>query len=427
MAMVKNATPNGSRTEYRKFVQADVESNHNKYWNVGLYDSGDVEIEHGRIGVTKTRWVEFDGGQLYYREIKTLDSSSPNIGKSLAANTLKQIARDQIIHTSPETTKLIEWLAEVNRHNITSATGGQIVYNSSNGAFETPLGVLQPDSIKEARKLLVDIGKYIDKKDFENKTLKGKVNDYLMLVPTNVGMKLNVEKLLPDLAAVQGQGQILDALDASYADITTQNTDDDQPVKQEKVFETKLNLLEDDKEFKRINDYFIKSRNTQHYNVCRMKIKRIWVVDITTMINAFDKNGRKIGNINELWHGTQHSNVLSILKIGLVIPPSSSSHVTGRMYGNGAYASSQSTKALNYATSFWGGKDVGRYFMFLLDMAMGNPFVPGKSRWGTSSNRYPVDGYDSTWAKPGTGVMNDERIVYKTNQVNLKYLIEFHR
>ena len=111
-----------------------------------------------------------------------------------------------------------------------------------------------------------------------------------------------------------------------------------------------------------------------------------------------------------------------------MIPPSSSSHVTGRMFYNGIYFSDQSTKALNYATSFWGGGDVGRYFMFLLDMAMGNPFIPGQTRWGsTGSRNYPVSGYDSTWAKPGCGVMNDERIVYRTSQVNLKYLVEFKK
>ena len=65
--------------------------------------------------------------------------------------------------------------------------------------------------------------------------------------------------------------------------------------------------------------------------------------------------------------------------------------------------------------------------MFLLDMAMGKPYVPNKNRYGYSSGRYPVSGYDSTWAKPGCGVINDERIVYNVDQVNLKYLIEFKR
>ena len=446
MAFQRDTPPTGNKTEYHKFVQADVEENHNKYWNVGLYDSGDVEIHFGRIGVTITQGIEPNAGKMwmekriqeklrgktkngkreYYRKIQTIDSTSS--AKSLNKNTLKQIAKEQIKHTSPETSKLIEWLAEVNRHQITSATGKQITYDADTGLFKTPMGIITPDSIVEARKLLVDIGDFIAKQDFEDYSLKSKVNDYLMLVPTNVGMKLNVRSFLPDLPAVQKQGQILDALDASYIDITTsKNTGDKDEVKKEKVFETKLDVLEDGKEWDRINKYYSSSRNNQHYGVYGMKIKQIWVVEIPASKEKFEIKASKLGNVNELFHGTQYSNVLSIMKVGLVIPPASSPYVTGRLYSDGIYASSQSTKALNYATSFWGGQDIGRYFMFLLDMAMGKPFIPNKSRWGSVSGKYPVAGYDSTWAKPGCGVINDERIVYNVDQVNLKYLIEFKR
>ena len=437
MSMERDSTPNGIRTEFHKFVLSDVDINHNKYWNVGLYDSGDIEIHFGRVGVTETQGVHRHGGQNQmnslirskekkgYREIQTIDSTSS--AKSLNKNTLKQIAKEQIKHTSPETSKLIEWLAEVNRHQITSATGKQITYDADTGLFKTPMGIITPDSIKEARKLLVYIGDFIAKQDFENYTLKSKVNDYLMLVPTNVGMKLNVRSFLPDLPAVQKQGQILDALDASYIDVTTSKDVDNKDEIKEKVFETKLEILEDGKEWDRINKYYSSSRNNQHYGVYGMKIKQIWIVEIPASKEKFEIKASKIGNVNELWHGSSCSNCLSILKVGLVIPPASSSYVTGRLAGDGVYASSQSTKSLNYCTNFWGQKDLGRYFMFLVDMVMGKPFIPNQTKWGYSSQRYPVPGYDSTWLKPGCGVINDERIVYDVSQVNIKFLVEFKK
>jgi len=447
MAVVKNATPSGKRIEYRKFVQADVDSNHNKFWNVGLYDSGDVEIHFGRIGVTENQCVEFGGGRSYmekkirskergkmkdgkreyYRELKTLDGDFPQSkGQPLKSRQLKNIARDQIDHSSPETAKLIEWLAEINRHNILNST--TLTYNVDSGLFQTPMGIVTPDSISQARSLLVDIGDYVDRGNYGNSAFRNKVNDYLMLVPQNVGMKLKIEHVFPDLAAVQKQGQILDSLDASYASATTTSQDDKKDdVKQSKVFETKLILVQDSKISAEVNKLFTGSRNRNHYAVYGMKIRQIWSVEITAMKMAFETISSKIGNVVRLWHGTQASNCLSILKGGLVIPPASSSHVTGRMYGDGVYASSQSTKALNYATSFWGGRDVGRYFMFLLDMAMGKAYIPGQANYGYTSGGYPKRGYDSTWAKPGSGVRNDERIVYKTSQVNLKFLVEFRK
>ncbi|MGG2383099.1 hypothetical protein, partial [Salmonella enterica] len=82
----------------------------------------------------------------------------------------------------------------------------------------------------------------------------------------------------------------------------------------------------------------------------------------------WNANGKKVGNIKELWHGTRVGNVLSIMKGGFVIPPSNASHVTGRMFGNGVYFSDQSTKSLNYAYGCAPGQKGGiekSTFMFL--------------------------------------------------------------
>jgi len=112
------------------------------------------------------------------------------------------------------------------------------------------------------------------------------------------------------------------------------------------------------------------------------------------------------------------------LKSGLIIPPTSSPHVTGRLYGDGLYFAPSSTKSLNYSYGYWDGKAKdNECYMFLADVAMGKVYTP-KDR----SRSYPVSGYDSTWAKGGiSGVIHDECIVYKTNQANLKYLIKFKR
>jgi len=446
MAVIIGAKPNGKRIEYRKFIQANVEENHNKFWNVALFDSDDVEVEYGRVDVTFTQGVEPGGGLSYmekkiqeklrgkmkkgkrecYKEIKTLDTTGIKIVDNKTS--LKEIAKKQIIHDNSETERLIGWLAEVNRHNITKASGGNIVYDNNSGLFQTPMGIITPEGIKEARKHLVTIGDFVAQKKYNLKKLTQAVNEYLMLVPTNTGMKLNIEALFPDVKAVQKQGQLLDALDASYVEVTQ----DKAPVKDSpedviKLFEAKLSAVEDGKVFDRINKLYTGTVNKSHYAVQGLKIHKIWIIEIPTMRNAFKTKGEPLGNVHELWHGTQASNLLSILKGGLVIPPSSSPHVTGRMFGDGIYASSQSTKALNYATSFWGGQDVGRYFMFLLKMAMGNTYIPNSTRYGYSDYSYPKKGYDSTWAKPGTVVHNDERIVYKEYQVDLEFLAEFRK
>src|SRR5262249_3241950 len=150
-------------------------------------------------------------------------------------------------------------------------------------------------------------------------------------------------------------------------------------------------------------------------------VKKVYAVEIATMRRAWEKAGKPVGNVAELWHGTKASNLLSILKGGLIIPPSNASYCTGRMFGNGIYFSDQSTKSLNYAYGYWKGQAENHCFMFLADVAMGKHYVPK-----TYSANLPKSGYDSTFAKAGvSGVVNNEMIVYKTYQVNLAFLVEF--
>jgi poly [ADP-ribose] polymerase len=154
-----------------------------------------------------------------------------------------------------------------------------------------------------------------------------------------------------------------------------------------------------------------------------LSVHAVYTVKIAVMASAFEKYGATLPDIRQLWHGTKASNLLSILKGGLIIPSSSSGHVTGRMYGDGIYASSVSTKALNYATNFWGsGGSTDRTFMFLLDMAMGRYY--DADTWG---GRFPKPNTDSTWARAGRALKNDEMIVYRLDQCNLTHLVEFRQ
>jgi hypothetical protein len=60
--------------------------------------------------------------------------------------------------------------------------------------------------------------------------------------------------------------------------------------------------------------------------------------------------------------------------------------------------------------------------MFLLDMAMGTYY--DAQTWGGS---FPKSGTQSTWARAGRALKNDEMIVYRLDQVNLTHLVEFRQ
>ena len=178
--------------------------------------------------------------------------------------------------------------------------------------------------------------------------------------------------------------------------------------------------MSDEIEFKRLLKFYNETRKSNH-SCAHLWMKKVYIFEHNKMKQAFDKKGKKIGNIMELFHGTRSSNLLSIMAKGMIIPPSSASHCTGRLYADGLYFSDQSTKSLNYSYGYWGGgsRD-NNCFMLLVDVAMGRYYVP---KGGFHSL---PKGYDSCFAKASqSGVFNNEMIVYKTYQASPKYLIEF--
>lgn len=426
-----------------KYIKADTVKNNNKFWYATLFDNDDVLCEWGRVGdkgqskLFSGRGVKFleqkcrqkekaRNGEIPYRKLNIVDSNSTvTVSKQAAAQSdLKSIAQNQIKSNNPIVRKLIAYLAKVNAHQITTATGGKITYSDTTGLFSTPLGIVTQANIDDANGILVDIGDLVAANK-AGKKLGNLTNDYMMLVPQDIGHKRIVpSEFWANLQKVQAQKQILDNLQASLVTATsTPSRKSTVKVPESLVFDCQLHLVDDKKEIKRIRDFYRKTNKSVH--ACsHLDVKTVYSVDINTVNSAFDKDGAKMKNVWELWHGTRASNLLSILKGGLIIPPSSASNVTGRLYGDGLYFSDMSTKSLNYAYGAWGGgpRD-NNCFMFLCSVAMGSFYNPNRGSY--TSTRYPVKGHESTFAKAGSGVMNNEMIVYRLGQARLNRLVEF--
>lgn len=423
--------------EHRTFSKTDLAKNNNKFWIVWFYDDGGIETQNGRQGALgQKRFISATGRGAYeskvrekinkgYLENEVVDGVQSSSTKAVSKGNLSAIASKQIKSKDPTVNKLVDFLVKVNAHNIAGATGGKITYDASTASFKTAVGVISASQVAEARRLLSDLSDLVAKNKHHTKPFERDINAYLSLIPRDFGrQRMNPEDILPDLATCQQENDLLDSLDTSFAGVITQpkkktgKKTKDSP----KVFDVQLEPVTDKKIESWVKNLYQQTRKAMHQSNS-LSVHAIWAVRIANMAEAFDKYGAKMKDIRTLWHGTKASNLLSILRQGLIIPPSSSRHCTGRMYGNGVYASSVSTKALGYATDFWGsGGNTDRIFMFLLDMAMGKYYEA--TSWGSS---YPKSGTDSTWAKAGRALRNDEMIVYRLDQCNLTYLVEFRQ
>ena len=409
-------------------IYVEVGENSNKVWRGSIKDDGSFLAEWGRVGNTlqsknyrlgsvnlarnkfeRTKRQKLSKG---YTEAQLIDGDTKQT-TIIKPEELEAIASQQIQHgKDPRSKELIRYLVKSNIHQITSQTN--ITYNSATGGFSTPLGIVTPSAIAEARKYLIQIAATRRSNSYKLSQLLSK---YLRLIPQNLGHKLDQSQFCSS-QEIQRQYEILNALDAAVTVDSTAN---------KQLFECAIarvpgSTLEGKKTFRWINQLYQSTINQNHV-AAKYKLRRAYELDIPSMRQAFATQAKTIGNVKQHWHGTKASNLLSIFQQGLIIPPANAVQCTGRMFGNGIYGSEQSTKALNYATNYWhpSVEDEERVFMLLCDFAMGKEYHPQGS-----NRRFPVKGYDSTYVAPGAAnTINQESIVYSSNQVNIKYLCEF--
>lgn len=288
----------------------------------------------------------------------------------------------------------------------------------------TALGPVTPAQLREARTLLTAL------RGTANHS-RSDIERYLTLIPQHIKNVRKTDWITPSW--VRDQEDLLDALEAAIASSTANTGRGKDSALPPIPFRNKLTLLDKSSdEFKEIDKKFRASQNANHASAAR-KLVRVWKITDTDK-TAWDTSKGTLKHHRSLWHGTTAGNVLSILRTGLICPPSSDGRyaTTGRMFGDGVYFSDQSTKSLNYAVGVW-NRNVGsgNPMMFLADVVMGREYrptsgygnIPREARTGKDDKGRP---YNSIFVRGGTcNVRNNEMIVWNTDQITLTHLCEF--
>lgn len=131
-----------------------------------------------------------------------------------------------------------------------------------------------------------------------------------------------------------------------------------------------------------------------------------------------------------LWHGSRNENWWSIINSGLVLRPNAVT--TGKMFGYGIYFAPSAKKSFGYTSyrgSYWAGGQSNVAFMSLFDVAYGKPYNVSSHGYGMSSMDYSAlqracPGANCLHAHEGSMLHADEIIVYKEEQITIKYLVE---
>ena len=131
-----------------------------------------------------------------------------------------------------------------------------------------------------------------------------------------------------------------------------------------------------------------------------------------------------------LWHGSRNENFIGILQKSLLIRPSGAVY-TGSMFGDGIYFANKARKSYGYTSgrgSYWARGNSNKAFMALFEVHLGNEYHI--KHHSSECYKFSADylakkgGYDSVFAHGGADLRNDEKIVYRSNQTTIKYLVE---
>ena len=430
-------------------VLVSTAANSNKFYRLELDDTGRVAKTYGRVGsdgVTNYENTGLTGFNKMLESKKRKGYKEIDVADAVASTTsrvdntrLTSIAKAGLTGTKRKSTvleALIERIVAVNAHDIALSSGGLIKVDTS-GQIKTAVGLVTKRSVTEAERILAQL------ETAQGTAFTRLLEDYLTYVPQKVGGKAGwQDTFLATPAQYTRQRtflqQLRDSLDY-YETAAASAAETDDTADADALFKYRLKpVAESNAVFSRIVKKYESTKNDNHTS-SSLKVKRVFELIDPAGEATYKAIVADIGNEQELWHGTRAVNLLSILRSGLYVPPTrgSSIQIAGRMFGDGVYLSAHSTKSLNYSAGYWtaGGRD-NNCFMLLADVAMGSEFRPndhGYSGWNhriatdarTGKNKFGKP-WNSINVKPGTcGVRNHEAIVWNTEQIRLRYLVEF--
>lgn len=389
-------------------------ANNNKYYNC-FPEGSQFRVEYGRIDATKTT--------AYYPISKWNSQINSKIRKGYKDVTdLKKDLVQEISTTNPESPY----------KEIENAAIKAIVEKLQSMARET----IQRNYTVKASSVTQDMvdaaQKIIDALANNSATVK-EFNDNLLKLFTVIPRKMgNVRDYLAtnpdDFAKIISKEQ--DLLDVMRGQIYVKH--DDEPVasvekKQQTILEELGLVMEEttDEEKAMIKDLMNESKG---------KFRNAWRVKNLSTQDCFDKFVKEsdIKDTRLLFHGSRSENFWSIIKTGLVLRPTNAV-ITGKMFGYGCYYAPKCAKSIGYTSlsgSYWAHGGNNTAYMALFDVAYGTPY----DVYSFDSKYYKLDYEKLQQFKPGANCLhahadrgmlrNDEIVVYKEEQMTIKYLIE---
>ena len=395
-------------------IMVTTANNNNKYYNC-FPEGNQFRVEYGRVDATKTT--------AYYPISKWDSQINSKLKKGYEDVTdLKKGLVEEISSTNPESPY----------KDIENAAIKAIVDKLQNLARETinknytvKASAVTQDMVDAAQKVIDALANTSSTvEEFNTNLLKlftviprkmGNVRDYLSNKPDDFAKIISKEQDLLDVM----RGQIYVKPENEHIECV------------EKKQQTILEELGLEMKEATVNDVaLIKTLMKESAD----KFRKAWRVTNLKTQKRFDDfvSDNNIKDTRLLFHGSRSENFWSIIKTGLVLRPTNAV-ITGKMFGYGCYYAPKCAKSIGYTSlsgSYWAHGGNNTAYMALFDVAYGTPY----DVYNFDSKYYNLDynklqqfksGANCLHAHADKGMLrNDEIVVYKEEQMTIKYLIE---
>ena len=389
-------------------------ANNNKYYN--CFPEGDqFRVEYGRVDATKTT--------RYYPISKWNSQIQSKLKKGYQDVTdLKKDLVEEISSANPESPyKEIENEAVRMIVDKLQSLARETIQKN----YTVKASAVTQDMVDAAQKIIDTLANSNSTTDEFNKTLL----ELFTVIPRKMG---NVRDYLAndtsDFAKIISKEQ--DLLDVMRGQIYVKS--EDEPV--ESVEKKQQTILEEfGLQMEEATSDDIALIKTL-MNESAGKFRKAWRVTNVKTQKRFDKfvAENTIKDTKLLFHGSRSENFWSIIKNGLVLRPTNAV-ITGKMFGYGCYYAPKCAKSIGYTSlfgSYWARGGNNTAYMALFDVAYGTPY----DVYNFDSKYYNLNYEKLQQFQPGANCLhahadkgmlrNDEIVVYKEDQMTIKYLIE---
>ena len=389
-------------------------ANNNKYYN--CFPEGDqFRVEYGRVDATKTT--------AYYPMSKWDSQIKSKLKKGYQDVTdLKKDLVEEISSANPESP-----YREIENAAIKAIVDKlqSLAHDTIRKNYTVKASAVTQDMVDAAQKIIDELANNsVTVDDFNATLLKlftiiprrmGDVRDYLADKTDDFSKIITKEQDLLDV--MRGQIYVKPEIEPTT---TTEK-------KQQTILE-ELGLVME--ETTRDDVALIKTLMNESAD----KFRKAWRVTNLKTQERFDKfvNENNIKDTRLLFHGSRSENFWSIMKTGLVLRPTNAV-ITGKMFGYGVYYAPKCAKSIGYTSlsgSYWAHGGNNTAYMAIFDVAYGTPY----DVYNFDSKYYNLDYNKLQQFKPGANCLhahadrgmlrNDEIVVYKEDQMTIKYLIE---